>query len=147
MIKIGEKGKTTYVFEWKCFTVPVLIKSLVKRGHKKYSRKLHYYITADVTFADTPVLHLFFVKRSKNGVWNGLITTNTVLDFFEAYRIYSQRWTLEVFKECKGLLGLGKCQTFNFASQIAATSLIALQYNILSVTKRFTAYETMGILF
>lgn len=35
----------------------------------------------------------------------------------------------------------------NFASQIAATSLIALQYNILSVTKRFTAYETMGNLF
>lgn len=83
MIKIGEKGKTTYVFEWKCFTVPALIKSLVKRGHKKYSRKLHYYITADVTFADTPVLHLFFVKRSKNGVWNGLITTNTVLDFLK----------------------------------------------------------------
>ena len=35
----------------------------------------------------------------------------------------------------------------NFTSQIAATSLIALQYNILSVTKRFTAYETMGNLF
>ncbi len=32
----------------------------------------------------------------------------------------------------------------NFALQIAATSLIALQYNILSVTKRFTAYKTMG---
>ena len=148
MIKIGEKGKTTYIFERKSLTAPALIKLLVKRGHKKYSRKLHcYYITTDVTFADTPV-RLFFVKRSKNGVWNGLITTNTALDFFEAYRIYSQRWALEVvFKECKGLLGLGKCQANNFASQIAATSLTALQYNILSVAKRFTAYETMGKLF
>lgn len=125
-----------------------MIKLLVKRGQKKYSRKLHcYYITADATFADT-LVHLFFVKRSKNGVWNGLTTTDTVLNFFEAYRIYSQRWTLEVvFKECKGLLGLGKCQANNFASQIAATSLTALQYNILSVAKRFTAYETIGKLF
>jgi hypothetical protein len=52
-----------------------------------------------------------------------------------------------VFKEAKGLLGLGKCQANNFASQIAATSLTALQYNILSLVKRFTAYETMGKLF
>ena len=77
-----------------------------------------------------------------------MITTNMGLDFFEAYRLYSQRWALEViFKESKGLLGLGKCQANNFASQIAATSLTALQYNILSVVKRFEAYETMGKLF
>ena len=60
----------------------------------------------------------------------------------------AQRWSLEVvFKEAKGLLGLGKCQAGNFASQIAATSLTALQYNILSLVKRFAAYETMGKLF
>lgn len=51
------------------------------------------------------------------------------------------------FKEAKSLLGLGKCQANNFASQIAATSLTALQYNILSVVKRFMAYETIGKLF
>lgn len=33
------------------------------------------------------------------------------------------------------------------ASFIPATSLTALQYNILSVVKSFTAYETMGKLF
>lgn len=103
----------------------------------KDNRKLRcYYIVADVIFAETKV-RLF-----------ALITTNTNLDFFAAYRIYSQRWSLEVvFKETKGLLGLGKCQANNFASQIAATSLNALQYNILSVVKRFAAYETIGKLF
>ena len=41
--------------------------------------------------------------------------------------LYFQRWSLEVvFKEAKRLLGLGKCQANNFASQIAATSLTAL---------------------
>lgn len=104
-------------------------------------------MVADVVFADTKV-RLFFVKRSKNAAWNGLITTDTTLDFLCAYKIYAQRWALEViFKEAKGLLGLGKCQANNFASQIAATSLTALQYNILSLVKRFAAYETMGKLF
>lgn len=148
MIKVGENGRTKYHFERKDYTAPALIKVLSKRKQHKYSRKLRcYYIVADVIFAETKV-RLFFVKRSKNGAWNGLITTNTNLDFFEAYRIYSQRWSLEVvFKEAKGLLGLGKCQANNFASQIAATSMNALQYNILSVVKRFAAYETIGKLF
>lgn len=38
------------------------------------------------------------------------MTTDIRLEFLEAYRIYAQRWSLEVvFKEAKGLLGLGKC--------------------------------------
>ena len=70
------------------------------------------------------------------------------LGFFEAYKIYSRRWSQEViFKEAKGLLGLGKCQSANFAAQIASTSLVALQYDILSAVKRFMAYETIGELF
>lgn len=148
MIKIGEKGKTIYHFERKDFTAPALIKLLVKGGKKKYSRKLRcHYMTADATFGNVPV-RLFFVKRNKKGAWNGLITIHTTLDFIEAYRLYSQRWALEVcFKESKGLLGLGKCQANNFASQIAPTSLTALQYNILSLVKRFAAYKTMGKLF
>ncbi len=51
------------------------------------------------------------------------------------------------FKESKGLLGLGKCQSANFAAQIASTSLVALQYNLLSAVKRFMDYETIGELF
>lgn len=125
-----------------------MIKLLVKRSQKKYSRKLHcHYMTADMTFGDVPVL-LSFVKRNKKGAWSGLITTNTTLNFFEAYGLHSQRWFLEVkFKESKSLLGLGKCQAYNLASQIAVTSLTALQYNTLSLVKRFAAYETMGELF
>jgi hypothetical protein len=45
------------------------------------------------------------------------------------------------------LLGLGKCQSANFAAQIASASLVVLQYNILSIVKRFEAYETIGGLF
>jgi len=48
-----------------------------------------------VVFAGRNV-RLFFCKRSKWGKWNGLITTNRKIDFFEAYRIYAKRWSLEV---------------------------------------------------
>lgn len=102
---------------------------------------------ADIVFADTKV-RLFFIRRGGQGAWNGLITTDLKLEFFEAYRIYAQRWSLEVvFKDSKSLLGLGKCQARDFASQIACVSLAAIQYNLLSVVKRFNAYETIGALF
>ena len=98
-------------------------------------------------FADTHV-RLFFIRRNKRGPWSGLLTTDLSPGFFETYRIYSRRWSIEVvFKESKGLLGMGKCQSNNFAAQIASTSLVALRYNILSVVKRFMDYETIGELF
>jgi hypothetical protein len=40
-----------------------------------------------------------------------LITTDTRLEFFEAYRIYAQRWSLEVvFKEAKDSWDLGNAR-------------------------------------
>jgi hypothetical protein len=71
------------------------------------------------------------------------MTTNTKLNFFEAYHIYSIRWSIEVlFKEAKSLLGLGKSHARDFASQIASISITVLQYNILGTVKRFKSYET-----
>jgi len=42
---------------------------------------------------------------------------------------------------------MGKCQSNNFAAQIANTSIVALLHNILSFVKRFMDYETIGGLF
>lgn len=111
----------------------------------KYSRKLKcWYIAADVKHDGLDV-SLFLIRRSKRGPWGGLITTNTRIDFFEAYRIYSRRRSQEVIhKEAKQLLGMGKCQGRNFTELIAHTTIVALQYNILSTVKRFHAYETIG---
>lgn len=124
--------------------VELLNKSKMRRHSKRYGC---FHITADVVFAGRKV-RLFFTKRSKNADWNGLITTNTSLDFLDAYRIYSMRWSLEVvFKDGKSSLGLGKYQMRNFTSQIASTAITAMQYNLLSVARRFSDYETIGGLF
>jgi hypothetical protein len=145
MIKMG---KTKYLFEKRQLSAKELVKLLQARKAINYSRKLHcHYGVADVEMAGVRV-RLFFCRRSKNADWNGLLTTNVRLDFNEAYRVYSRRWAVEVyFKEAKGLLGLGKSQSRDFASQIASISITMLQYNILSTIKRFSAYQTIGGLF
>ena len=146
---MAKMSKAKYGYEGKEFTAKALVSKFnhPKKG-RKYSRALGcYYIMVDVKFAGHKV-RLFFTKRNKNAKWCALITTNTSLSFFEAYRIYSMRWSLEVvFKESKQNLGLGKYQMRHFSSQIACTAITAMQYNILSAVKRFTDYATIGGLF
>ena len=107
MIKMGA---TKYMYKGKGNTANQLVAlfNKPKRG-RKYSRMLGcHYITVDVKFANRDV-SLFFCKRGKWSKWNGLLTTISKLNFLEAYKIYSMRWSLEVvFKDCKQNLGLGK---------------------------------------
>jgi len=146
MIKMG---RTKYRYKGMEYTANQLASLFNKpKGGRKYSRHLGcYYITVDVTFAGRDV-RLFFCKRNKWSKWNGLITTNRQLEFLDAYRIYSMRWSLEVvFKDSKQNLGLGKYQMRNFSSQVAMTAITAIQYNLLSTARRFSDYETVGGLF
>jgi len=139
---------TKYRNGGKLMSARELIKMLQARKAIHYSRRLHcYYGQVEVELCGVRV-KLFFCRRSKNADWNGLLTTDTKLDFFEAYHIYSMRWSIEVFfKEGKSLLGMGKSQVRDFAAQIACISISILQYNILGTVKRFTSYETIGGLF
>lgn len=148
MIKVGDKCRTKYKVGKNLYTAPELVKRGKSLKAKKYSRKLKcHYIIYDAMFAETPV-RIFLVRRTNHGQWNGLLTTDTSLDFIKAWEIYSRRWTLEVvFHEGKSYLGMGKSQSTTFTAQIAATTICCLQYNILSVAKRFSDYETIGELF
>lgn len=148
MIKVGENSRTKYDVGGQPFTAPQLVKKGKKDKVKKYSRKLRcHYIQYDAVFGGVKV-RIFLTRRTSHGSWNGLLTTDTTLDFFKAWEIYSRRWALEVvFKDCKTYLGFGKCQSHTFAAQIAAATVCCIQYNLLSVTRRFASYETIGALF
>ena len=148
MIKVGENGKTKYQTKYGELSAPALVKLGKKLRLQKYSRKLKCnYIIYDAVFGGIPV-RIFLVRRTRHGKWNGLLSTDRELDFSKAWQIYSRRWALEVvFKDCKTNLGFGKCQSTSFASQIAAATLCCIQYNILSVARRFSDYETIGGLF
>jgi hypothetical protein len=145
MIKMG---KTRYNAFGKCLTSKEIVDLLRRKKMTKRSKLLGYYYAETIVDFKGIQVKLFFCKSSKKGNWNGMMTTNTELTFEQAYKIYSTRWSVEVFfKESKQHLGLGKCQAQDFDAQIAATTLCMIQYNLLSVVKRFNDYETLGELF
>ena len=146
MIKMG---KTKYDTTDGAMTANAIIaKELKRKNHVKYSRHYRfYYCEVAAIFAGTPI-KLFFYRNGKKGEWNALLSTNTARGAYEAYKIYSRRWAIEVsFAEAKRLLNLGKCQCRDFASQIASISLCMLQYNTLGYVKRYESYETIGGVF
>ena len=146
VIKMG--GRTRYTFGNKLLTAKEIKEVLRKRKKQKRSKLLSvYYSEAIVDFKGIKV-RIFFYKTSKRGKWHALLTTNLDLNYEKAYQIYATRWTIEVFfKEAKQHLYLGKGQMRDFDSQIANITLRMIQFNILSIVKRFNSYETVGQLF
>jgi len=145
---MAKMGKTRYSFNGKNLTAKEVVNCRRKAKKQKRSKQLNcYYCEAVVGFNSIQV-KLFFCKTSRKGNWNVLLTTDLALDFEQAYKVYSIRWSVEVFfKESKQYLGLGKCQSQDFDAQIAHTTICMVQYNLLSVAKRFADYESLGELF
>ncbi len=148
LIGMLKMGKTRYLFNNKSLTSKEIINLLRKTKKVKRSKQLScYYCEALVDYKGIEV-KLFFSKTSRRGKWSVLLTTDLSLKFEQAYKIYAIRWQIEVFfRDSKQYLGLGKNQSQDFDSQISSTTLTMLQYNILSVVKRFSDYESLGELF
>ena len=118
------------------------------------SRKVHScrkyksrYFFVDAIYKGTPV-RLFYIKYKNAKNWTILLTTDFSLSFVKVMELYQIRWSIEVlYKECKQYLRLGKSQNTDFYGQIADASLTMITYTILTLYKRFEAYETFGALF
>ena len=148
LLGMAKMGKTRYFFNGKKLTSKEIIDSLRKLKKLKRSKQLKCFFSEAMVDFNGIQVKLFFCKTSRKGKWNVMLTTNQKLDFEQAYKIYSIRWSVEVFfKESKQYLGLGKCQSQDFDAQIAHTTICMIQYNVLSVAKRFTDYESLGEMF
>jgi len=80
--------------------------------------------------------------------WKMLVSTDQKLTFTKAMDYYKVRWSIEVFfKDAKQSLNLGKCQSTDFDAQVASISIAFTNYMVLSLTKRFESYETIGEMF
>ena len=145
MIKMGI---TKYSLNGNLLSAKQIVDYSKRKKQIKRSRQLGYsYCEVMVNFQGIEV-KLFFCKTTHKGAWHGILITDFELSFEQAYKIYTTRWTIEVFfKESKQNLRLGKCQSQDFDAQIGAITISLLQYNILSVAKRFSDYETLGELF
>jgi hypothetical protein len=123
--------------------------SLKKNSEKlKRSRSYKmYYKIFDVDMGGIP-MRVFIIRKGTNGAWHTIVTTNKKLTFTKMMKLYSIRWSIEVFfKEAKQLLHLGKNQSTNFDVQVAHTTLTMIQYQLLSLKYRMEAYQTIGGIF
>ncbi len=144
LLSMMRNGTAKYLYGEKEYTAKDLARILAKKGLLKRSKLLGYYHSSAIVVYKGISVKLFFVKPSKRGSYHVLLTTNTALSFEKAYKIYANRWSIEVFfRESKQYLQLGKCQSQDFDAQIAATTLSMLQYNLLAVSRRFAAYQTL----
>lgn len=144
MVKLD---KRLYEYQGQKLNAKDLRKQL--RPKMKRARKLNaYYIETTVIYSDIGQVKLFFIRLSKRSKWRLLLTTNLDLSFQKAMEIYNIRWTIEVlFKECKQLLNLGKCQSNDFDAQIADATISLMVYTMLSFHKRIHCYTSLGPLF
>lgn len=105
-----KKGTAKYTFNHREFSGKELARLLVRKGLLKRSRLTGYYHSSAIVTYKGIEIKLFFAKPSKGGAYNILLTTDTTLDFDRAYRIYANRWAIEVFfRESRQHLQLGKC--------------------------------------
>jgi hypothetical protein len=111
---------------------------------RKY-KSCYFYVLAN--YKGMPV-KLFYIKYKNARKWTLLLTTDRSLSFVNAMELYQIRWSIEVlFKECKQYVRLGKSQNTDFCGQITDAALTMITYTILTLNKRFQAYETLGALF
>lgn len=138
-----------YHIDNKSYTIGQLIKKYRNHKQRKFSRKLKMYtITLTVSFQGEP-LKMYLHKPPKRGSkWQVLISTHRSLSAIRAYKIYQNRWAIEVsFKELNQQLNFGKCQSRDFVGQIADHTICLLTYNLLSAYKCKNHYQTIGALF
>lgn len=138
--------RTKFQYDGKEKSARELMLSLGKnmKSCRKYKCR---WVSALALYQDIPV-RLFFVKYGHATDFEVIVTTDTKLKFVEAFETYQIRWSIEVInKECKQYLGLGSQQSTNMNAQFADATIVFMGYNMLTLAKRFSDYETLGGLF
>jgi len=145
LIGMYKIATTKFIFKNKKYTIAQLRNKL---GKPKRNRKTGYYYLEAIVLLEGKEVKLFFSRQGRRGRWKTFLSTNTNLSFQEMVKIYTIRWTIEVFfKEGKQLFGLGKEQANDFDAQIAAVTLVMMQHILISIKYRFDNYESKGEVF
>lgn len=154
-----KQSKTHYYHNGKPFTLGLLYKQIQKRMRKNRKTGLDIgRVTVTIPNSNDPVVIVFVRgyqepeldpvsgrKKTKDAKWTAFLSTDTRLHSSTIIKKYTYRWPIEVcFKECKQLLELGKDQANDFQSQIAATTISFLRYNLLSYLNEMENYQTLG---
>jgi hypothetical protein len=147
LLGMCKMDKRLYDYSGKQYNARQLLARL-KRTKAKRSRKINARYYEVIVVYKGIQIKLFFSRFNNQKDWSLLLTDNYKLAFDKAVEIYQIRWSTEVFfKEAKQYLHLGKCQSENFDAQIADISIVMSAYLMLSLRRRFQAYEGLGKIF
>ena len=147
LLGMCKMDKRLYEYNGKEYNARQLL-ARMKRSKAKRSRKLHARFYNVIVVYKGIQVKLFFSRFNNQNNWSLLLTDNYSLTFDKAVEIYQIRWSIEVFfKEAKQYLNLGKCQSEDFDAQIADISIAIIVYIMLTLRRRFQAYEGFGKIF
>ena len=118
-----------------------------KKAKMHCNKKIKYYDTI-IKIPKIGEIKICFCKLRNHKEWKIIISTDVSMSSKKIMQIYTLRWSIEVFfKEAKGLLRMGKCQSVDFDAQISNVSSAMLLYIIIAYYKRINEVETTGTLF
>lgn len=122
----------------------MLLHSKEQKSCRKYKCR---WTSLRAVYGGMPV-KLFFVRYGRSTDFEVIVTTDTKLNFIKVFETYQIRWSIEVInKECKQYLDLGRQQSTNMNAHIADATIVFIGYNMLTLSKRFNDYETLGGIF
>ena len=139
--------KRLYVYKGRQYTLSKLRHSVMSEK-KRCKRFRSYYVEVTCKLKNVGDVKLFFSRFTSNKKWVCLLTTDLEISYIKAIETYGIRWNIEnIFKECKQLLGLGKCQANDFDAQIANAACVFITHSILVYFKYREDYQTLGELY
>ncbi|MDD5596908.1 MAG: transposase [Victivallaceae bacterium] len=140
-------GKRLFTYNGGEYTLSQLRRALMSEK-KRCKRFRSSYIEVVCELKNVGRIKLFFSRFASNKKWVCLLTTDLEMSYIKAIETYAIRWNIEIsFKECKQLLGLGKCQANDFDAQIAHATSVFITHSILAYCKYREDYQTLGELY
>ena len=149
LISRPKNNNWKYVYKDKACTISNLVKKFRSLKSRKVWKEMGlYHGELKVEFKGHPIKLLFYKDSKRGSKWQVIATTNLKIGAKTGYKIYQNRWSIEVsYKELKQHLKFGACQSRDFDGQVADATQCLLAYNYLSSHKARHEYETLGGLF
>jgi hypothetical protein len=140
-IGLVKVGKQRYDVEGKMLHCRQIILGR-ERKHSCYCRKYKSCYMKVGTLVNNQAVVLFFIQYGQQIRWHLLLTTQTELNFIQAFELYQIRWNIEVpIKEAKQHLALGLCLSRDFDVQIGDCTLTFI--TVLRLYKRISKFFTL----
>lgn len=98
LLSMAKMGNTKHNTKgWGEVSANIILNKLKHSKSVKYNRRYRCHYASVIVSLGKRKVKLFFCRMGKNEKWRILLTTNTTLDFLQAYEIYAMRWDIEVF--------------------------------------------------